>query len=147
MKFEMMKVKTFRGREGHGFNGTLMADGTKVADVSDMANGGCYDWYWNQNTDAIQAEFKKQAIAAFHDKFEVEDSLASRLVDNFTMKASMKRAAKKHTIFVLPTHKEGQYVKTTTAIDIIAAKYPTAVIINRILDDADALRAALKYKD
>jgi len=36
-------VKTFRGRDGIGLNGTIVIDGEKVAEVLDSGNGGCLD--------------------------------------------------------------------------------------------------------
>lgn len=147
MKFEMTKVKTFTGREGVGFNAVLLADGKKVADVSDMANGGCYDWYWVERNSAASVEFTKQAKAAFpEDKFEVEDSLASRLVDIFTMMQTLKRRIKKgYTLYVLPKHKQGAYIQTAEKVEDIQKKVPNATILNLIIEDSTAIAKALKF--
>ena len=44
MSYTIKGVKTFRGREGQGFNATLCRDGKPVAHVDDAACGGCYNW-------------------------------------------------------------------------------------------------------
>jgi len=45
-KYSVRKVKTFRGREGHGFNAELLCDNIPVAFVMDEANGGTYHYEW-----------------------------------------------------------------------------------------------------
>jgi hypothetical protein len=43
-KYTVTKIKTFRGREGHGLNATLCRDGKAVAFVMDSGNGGMVDF-------------------------------------------------------------------------------------------------------
>lgn len=44
--YTLKSVKTFIGREGHGFNAVLCRDGKPVADVRDDASGGPVDFHW-----------------------------------------------------------------------------------------------------
>lgn len=46
MAYAVKGVKTFRGREGEGYNATLYRDGKKVAFVTDDASGGQLDIDW-----------------------------------------------------------------------------------------------------
>jgi len=39
-KYEVAKIKTFRGMEGHGLNAILLRDHVKVAEIIDEGNGG-----------------------------------------------------------------------------------------------------------
>ena len=39
-------IKAFEGMEGPGFNADLYRDGTRVAHVRDMGNGGPMDFEW-----------------------------------------------------------------------------------------------------
>ena len=44
--YTVSKVKTFKGREGEGFNADLLCDGKKVGEVINDASGGCIDFHW-----------------------------------------------------------------------------------------------------
>lgn len=46
-EYSVSKVKTFRGREGYGFNAELQRGGKPIAFVIDEANGGMYHFEWN----------------------------------------------------------------------------------------------------
>lgn len=46
-EYTVSKVKTFRGREGYGFNAELLRDGSPIAFVIDEANGGVYHFEWH----------------------------------------------------------------------------------------------------
>jgi len=46
MNYSVKNVKSFRGREGHGFNSTLYRDNKRVAYVDDDANGGECNYHW-----------------------------------------------------------------------------------------------------
>lgn len=53
--YTVEKVKTFIGNEGYGFNAELHYRGRKVAFVIDSADGGCYNWYWEDTeTDRVE---------------------------------------------------------------------------------------------
>ena len=56
MKITVNAVKTFIGREGHGFNCNVFVDGVKVAFARDDAGGGCTDYdYLGKTHDARRA--------------------------------------------------------------------------------------------
>ena len=52
MKVEVRKVKSFRGREGLGFNAELVVDGKKVAFVIDEGSGGALRFDWEGGRDS-----------------------------------------------------------------------------------------------
>lgn len=62
--YAVQGVKSFIGREGHGFNATLTHNGRKVAFVQDMADGGMYRYDWLAK-DRAQANTDAQAFGAF----------------------------------------------------------------------------------
>lgn len=144
MNFSIKSFKTFRGREGHGFNSTLLADGKEVAKVDNDGNGGCNRYYWSDK--AAETEFNVQAKAKHPEDYEPDDTLIDELMTDCEMIKVLKRTAKKGVIFVLPEHTEGQYAIAgggKSEADIMA-KYPTATILNGILDNLEAVKKALK---
>jgi len=125
-QYQVKNVKTFRGREGQGFNATLYCDGKKVAQVDDSANGGCYDWHWlDWQANKVPVTFKnyngseytRNATpneAAFIEflkskgldgEFEFEDSYVNELVCEFIKMRDYKRWCKKETLFRLKSEK------------------------------------------
>jgi hypothetical protein len=63
-KYEVAKIKTFRGMEGEGLNAVLLKNGKKVADILDEGNGGemYYDWI-DMNKGVEEGQF--QAFVEF----------------------------------------------------------------------------------
>lgn len=55
-KYTVTKIKTFRGREGHGLNATLCRDGNAVAFILDDGNGGMVDFDWADQKHGESAE-------------------------------------------------------------------------------------------
>jgi len=102
-------VKSFRGREGHGFECSLYKDGKKIGTVTDHANGGEVDFYLNdgekEHLDAHCAslplepcvhEFMKKD---YPDGYPVScDALLCRLVDEFETHKRNKRVCKTKTM-------------------------------------------------
>lgn len=98
MGYEIRKFKSFRGREGYGFNLELWKDGVKVAFVMDDASGGSYrfDWFDKKCEESFTAEAK----AKFPDRqWEQGDGLLAEMVDDFTNARRLDRLAKKKTLF------------------------------------------------
>jgi len=56
-RVEMKNVKTFRGREGEGFNATLYINGQKSAFVFDDASGGPYNYEVYDNVSFAELNF------------------------------------------------------------------------------------------
>ena len=145
MFFSIKSFKEFRGREGHGFNFTLLGDGKEVAKVDNSGNGGCNRYYWSNK--AAEAEFMTLAKVKHPNDIEPHDILISDLLTDFEMLRVLKKDIKKGILFTLPEHTEGQYTiacgKTET--DILA-KYPNATILNGILDNLEFVKKAVKLK-
>jgi hypothetical protein len=55
-KYALTKVKTFRGRDGHGLNATLTRDGKPVAFILDEGCGGMVDFDWADQKHGESAE-------------------------------------------------------------------------------------------
>lgn len=55
-KYEVTKIKTFIGRDGHGLNATLTRDGKKVAFILDEGCGGMVDFDWVDQKHGQSAE-------------------------------------------------------------------------------------------
>ena len=141
----MRKVKTFRGREGDGFNAELCRDGKPVAFVMDDANGGMYRWEWY---DRSEPRVKKTVEGYDGKPFErtmtpeeakLEDHVATLpkesweydaelhavtdeifvggLVDDVANDKRMKRLCKTKVLFRLAGDKEGEYRTVKAAYD------------------------------
>ena len=134
-------IKSFRGREGYGFNATLHRDGRKVAFVIDQADGGeCrYEWLAKDRT---QAAADEQALTDYcatlpptefagHTLAMNTDMLLSELVESAENAQRIARALKKHVVFV----DEGTLLQSKAApsaalIAAIRQKRPSATILN-----------------
>lgn len=146
--YSVTKVKTFRGREGEGFNATLLCNGKPVAHVDDDANGGCYDFHWLAK-DRAQAQADEAALNAYvktlpeftvfgttleHDA----DTFVSELVEEVSLRKQFARMIKASVLLVvdgtLRNTKRG--TNTPTAIAAVKARHPTATILNEL--DAEA---------
>lgn len=55
-EYTVRKVKTFRGREGTGFNAELCCDGKPVALVMNQADGGSFRFEWNDRGQRVPVE-------------------------------------------------------------------------------------------
>jgi hypothetical protein len=53
-KYEIAKIKTFRGMEGHGLNAILLRDHVKVADILDEGCGGEMHYDWIDNNKGVE---------------------------------------------------------------------------------------------
>jgi hypothetical protein len=134
--YTIKNVKSFQGREGHGYSCDLYRDGKKVATVTDTANGGSVDFYWldtgkaprvpitchnyrdelhTYNGTPEEKQFVEHAdgqtyVSPITNKTERKDSdiFMSELVDAFENKKRLKRLCKTKTVFALKSQK-GEY--------------------------------------
>lgn len=153
MSYSLKSVKTFRGRQGQGFNATLLFNGKPVAAVDDMADGGIYHWRWLA-ADRAQARADEAALEA-HIKtlppLEVNgspmemdaDLFVSSLVEDISIAKQIARWCKTSVAWV-----EGRHIRRTKAppsdalIANVAKNYPAAQILNTM--PADAALALVK---
>lgn len=144
-RYTLTKIKTFRGREGQGFNATLCCDGVPVAHIDDAANGGCYRWYWlakdRAQMDADEAAFKAHVAANSTETFEPEDAFVSAMVEDAQITRQVKGWLRKSVTFT-----SGRVIRRTKAppsdalIANIIKQYPGAQILNTMpLAEAVAL--------
>lgn len=149
MSYSLKSVKTFRGREGQGFNAILLFNGKPVAEVHDMADGGCYRYYWLAK-DRDQARADEAALEA-HVKtlppLEINgsplamdaDLFVSNLVEDISIAKQIARWCKSSVAWV-----EGRNIRRTKAkpspelIANVTKNYPAAQILNT-MDPAAAL--------
>lgn len=156
MNYTVKNVKTFRGREGQGFNATLYVDGRKIAEVDDSANGGCYRWWWvdtEKNPERARADEAAlnahiatlppvdSGIADFGPLTMDADLFVSMLVEDVSLNKQIAGWCRKSVAFL--SGKEIRRTKgapTPTLIATIERQYPGAVILNTMAP-ADALAA------
>jgi len=126
--YTVKNVKTFRGREGHGFNATLCRDGKQIALVMDDASGGEADFEWNDRTaERVDIHITDHMDHAFtyqgtpEEKLFVElansqsytfDGHTSRknaaiLVEDLIETARVRRDCKNKTVYRLTSDGEG----------------------------------------
>ena len=106
--YSVIKVKTFEGMEGKGFNATLCRDGRPIAFVIDEGCGGCYLWRW-LDKDA-ELPFKAHVKGMLpKETFEREDMFLGRLIDAFEGEKQIRRWCKKKVVFRLKADKADTY--------------------------------------
>jgi uncharacterized protein YodC (DUF2158 family) len=133
------KIKTFLGREGHGFNAELLKDGQPVAFVMNAADGGPYDIEWydrsNPKVEVTNPEnghkyrvSPEEAALLDHTKDMVFDMLGhdrkplhmgidgyiEELVLAQTERKRLERACKTKTAFRLKAQRKGDYYTLNT---------------------------------
>lgn len=128
--YEVKAVKSFRGREGYGFNASLCRDGKRVALVDDAGNGGCFSYHWLDYKEGRCAEVTvrnhagvertrkctpEEALFVEHvrantDKtLEPEDMFVAALVDDYEAAKQVRRWCRTKTLFRLKGDDEGSY--------------------------------------
>jgi hypothetical protein len=150
--YSVTGIKSFRGREGYGFNATLHRDGRKVAFVIDEANGGCFRYEW-LGKDVATRQADEQALAdycATLPPIDISDAkvncvgvtmpqdadmfLATIVEDAENAQRILPRVRvllKKHVLFVFDGKmRQSTAAPTPSLIAQFAAKYPTARILN-----------------
>ena len=151
--YSVSGVKSFRGREGYGFNANLHRDGRKVAFVIDEADGGMLRFEWH-GKDAATRAADEQALADYcatlapvdvdgHLLTMDPDSFLAVLVEDFEnakrVERSMRIALKKHVLFVVDgTLMQSKAPPSQELIDRLTANNPGAVVLN-VLPPAEAL--------
>jgi len=116
-EYAVSKVKTFRGREGYGFNAELLRDGSPIAFVIDEANGGVYHFEWHDCGESrievestrldgspltlkctpeearLREHVKGRTVRMMDKEFTVDlDMFVGILVDEYETQKRMKRA-------------------------------------------------------
>ena len=159
--YEVKAVKSFRGREGYGFNANLYHNGKKVCFVMDSGNGGCYRYEWT-NRDVERVSIKhpdsgydykvtpEEKILKDHvealPEFECyggmmkhdSDTFISNLIDSYEYKKKLKSRCRTKTLFTLPDCGENECytIKAKFCEKIktfIMSKHPEAVILNETI--------------
>lgn len=157
--YSVTGVKSFRGREGYGFNANLHRDGRKVAFVMDDADGGEFNYEWSAK-DRAQARADEQALADYCKTLPpVEFQGASLTMNADLFLGELVEAAenaqrlarhvriqlKKHVVFVAEGKIRASAAPPTAAlIASFAAKYPGAMILNN-LPPVDAVALYAKH--
>lgn len=142
MAEEVTSVKNWKGRDGIGYQATLVFAGVKTAIGTDEGNGGCMRW------DVLDVE-RFQMWAAAHgvpEPFETGrvvkcdtplDMLFAELVDRHEQAKTLRKWCKRSTVFRLPTDKEGTYRTLNRPYTVgvratVLDKHPDAIILNEL---------------
>ncbi len=130
--YELRNVKTFMGNEGHGFNAALCRDGNKVADVHDMADGGCYSYYFKEEAER-KMFFEHARKNASTDAIEPWDMLVAGMVDAYLLDKKLRRLCRKEVLFRLEGNKEGLFHTLSRQYspelgDALRRRYGTALV-------------------
>jgi len=109
--YEVKNVKTFTGREGHGWSCSLYANGKRLGDVTDTASGGPVNFYIEKGELVLLgmhcALLPKRPWGFEGDDLDPEgckvdpDIFVSDLVGDFIENKDMKRKCKTRTVFTL----------------------------------------------
>jgi hypothetical protein len=157
--YTLKGLKSWRGREGYGFQVKLVADGKVIAEVTDEAHGGQIRWD-SRDDAALRAFGVAHGLVAPSDgsdvptpndlyssrtgwekELEVEEvyataicTMVDALENEQRNKKQVRRWCKTETVFRLPDDKEGAYrtVKAVYAPPVrkfILQKYGPTVII------------------
>lgn len=149
MKAEIKALKTFRGREGQGFNLKLYVDSKYVAEVLDSADGGELRFYFKDDTaktrlglwvqslpndthEEIAAECKEFGVSEQQVKQMLKlypkgrpqsrDTAVCKLVDNFEWAKKLKRFCKTSIVFRVEGDAKGQWRRLTGAFSADVAQ-------------------------
>jgi len=128
--WSVKNVKTFRGREGHGFNASLYFMNKRVALVYDDASGGPVVFEWKDR----DAEKAMQALCGGQSPVRGvtidPDLLVGTLIDEYESDRVLRRHCKTKVMFRLPTDPADEYRIFKTGF--------TAEIVDRIHRDYGA---------
>lgn len=116
----LKQVKTFRGREGTGFNANLYRDGNKVATVDDHGNGGPIDVHFLDGNGHYNVATPESTLLDAHVKalpqekcfgtmldVSVESFLGS-LFDDVQEEKRLRRLCKTKIVLKLKSNKPGE---------------------------------------
>ena len=152
-KYTVKNVKSFMGREGHGYECSLYSDGKKVASVTDTCDGsGMIRMYFKDNNlhkpngnsdnfvEFIHENGYAEKCTPLHAEFleyckeQGDDECCAmyELVDAFTLKKDMTRWCKTKVVVRLKNAKDGSYmcykgVYTTEMKDYIVGRHGDAI--------------------
>jgi len=96
--YSVKNIKTFTGREGHGFECSLYRDGKSIGKVVDVANGGSINFYLD-----------KEEIERLDKYCSDKDIFLCRLIDELMNMKQYKRWCKKQTVFCIDGDQEGKF--------------------------------------
>jgi hypothetical protein len=161
MAYTLKGLKSWRGREGYGFQVKLVANGKVIAEVTDEAHGGQIRWA-SRDDAALRAFGVAHGLVAPSDgsdvptpndlyrgrreELDIEEvyataicTMVDALENEQRHKKQVRRWCKTETLFRLPEDKEGSY-RTIKAVyappvrEFILQNYgPTVIIANESL--------------
>ena len=142
--YTLKGLKTWRSHDGGGWQVQLLANGTRIAEVTDEGNGGPLDWLIGPETvDAVAAfgvtHGVKELVTNGHVRCDTDaDSALATMIDALEAQKQLKRWCKTKVLFTVPGDEVGSFRTIKGAISErirlhIMSKYPTATIINDTL--------------
>lgn len=147
--YTIASLKTFRGRQGQGFSATLLADGRKVATVTDEANGGAYWFTWldkaaEAELDALAASLPKRSLGAGYGDFQPD---RDTVLDDMVQAEQLRKLLATKVVMARPDGEVVTLTKVKPTPDVLAmasARYPDHKLLNGLaFADAFAIYSAL----
>ncbi len=146
--YSVIKVKSFMGREGHGFNATLCRGGKAVAFVWDDASGGptSFDWIDRAEEKALLDLCSTMpSITHFGVSLDISPCMfAEQLVNNFLLLKEIAKLTKGKIAYISKLGKlytmPWGYRTTEEVIALVKSKHEGCTILNG-LSDAEAMAA------
>jgi hypothetical protein len=132
MTYTVKNVKSFRGREGYGFNASLYRDGKRVALVMDAADGGCMSFEFEKtgaDEETILLCYLKGRTALFAGEAMLltPDLFIAGLVDDYEIDARLRKTCRYATAFRFTGKEDWHVVRIPFSSSLKAAllsKYP-----------------------
>ena len=126
MEYTVKNVKSFQGREGHGYECSLYKDGKRIGIVTDTASGGQIDFYLDKGEEEILDKHcdalpkkqwskstgltKKQWNEYWKDGRKIDkDDFVTNLVTEWETLKEYKKWCKKETVFSVEGDEEGHF--------------------------------------
>jgi hypothetical protein len=139
-KIELKNIKTskFQSQETACFEATVYVDGVKSFTAHNDGNGGCNNYYGdNEMIKKCEEWVKTLPKAKFMDsEYDMDlDLYISNIMDEIDNQKQIKKWCKTKTVFQLPDSKVGEYLTINCAYSEkvrthIMTKHPNAIILN-----------------
>lgn len=103
--YEVKNVKSFIGREGHGFACSVYKDGKKIGEALEPADGGPMDFRWTERISEIELEahvLTLPKIKVFEEEIDLTiDIFITDLVEKYEFYKKVRKDCKKYWMFRL----------------------------------------------
>lgn len=141
MAYQMRNLRTFRGRQGHGYTAELVLDGRKVADVEELADGGAprVEFATVQDTAALMADIAPGLTG--NDAWMALEAFLAKLADDADLHDRAVKMIRSKVLFTLDGRRAVSIKAKPTqdAFDLVRKTHPTARFL-RDMPEAEAVK-------